>query len=222
MRPGFGLSVATGALHGTAVWSAYALLEFAFASVLFRLSRPHAVFSAWHWKLTARLFLGYLIAGPICGALAGAAAWILRGKVRISVDAAATFTLVLAFGMHVGVDAAANRFWLLAASSVFGGLLLIRRWNDRAGWLTNYWIVSGLLLGFGQVLGFQEMGFAGQLGARLGVATWLLAAFLLGLAATSVFVGRKFQLPAAPLRNGAIGGAAFLLVASYALGRPAS
>ena len=64
MEKAFGRSVVSGALHGTAAWSAYALLEFAFASVLFRLSRPHAVFSTWHWKLTAMLFLGYLIAGP--------------------------------------------------------------------------------------------------------------------------------------------------------------
>ena len=197
-------------------------MEFAFASVLFRLSRPHAVFSAWHWKLTAILVLGYLIAGPVCGALAGAGAWILRRKVRISVEAAATLTLVIAFGLHIAVNAEARRFWLLAASGVFGALLLIRPWNDRAGWLTNYWMVSVLLLGLGQVLGLREMGVAGQLGARLGVATLLLAAFLLGSAAASVFLGRKFQMPAAPLRHAAIGGAALLLVSSYALGRPAS
>jgi hypothetical protein len=170
MEKGFRRSVISGAIHGTAAWSAYALLEFAFASVLFRLSRPHAVFSTWHWKLTAMLFFGYLFAGPICGALAGAGAWILRRKVRISVEAAATLTLVLAFGLHGAVNAEARRFWLLAASGVFCALLLIRSWNNRAGWLTNYWIVSGLLLGIGQLIGLREMGVAGQLGARLG---WL-------------------------------------------------
>src|SRR4029434_429928 len=126
MERGVGASVVSGAIYGTAAWSAYALLEFAFASVLFRLSRPHAVFSTWHWKLTAMLFLGYLIAGPICGALAGAGAWILRRKVRIPVEAAATLTLVLAFGLHVAVNAEARRFWLLAASSAFAALLLVR------------------------------------------------------------------------------------------------
>jgi hypothetical protein len=112
MERGFGASVASGALHGTAAWSAYALLEFAFASILFRLSRPHAVFSSWHWKLTAMLFLGYLIAGPICGAVAGATAWILRRHVQVSVQAAATFTLVFAFGLHVWANADGSRFWL--------------------------------------------------------------------------------------------------------------
>ena len=104
---------------------------------------------------------------------------------------------------------------------MFCALLLIRSWNNRAGWLTNYWIVSGLLLGIGQLIGLREMGVAGQLGARLGVASLLLEAFLLVAVAASVFLGRKFQLPAAPLRYGAIGGAALLLVTSYALGRPA-
>ena len=215
MERGLGPSVAAGALEGTAVWSAYALLEFAFASVLFRLSRPHAIFSSWHWKLTAMLFLGYLIAGPICGALAGAAAWILR----ISVETAATLTLVLAFGLHVWVTPEASRFWLLCASSLFAGLLLVRRWTDKASWLTNYWIVSFLLLGLGQVLGLKEMGVAGQLGARLGMATLALAIFLLGIVASSIFLGRRFPLPAAPLRYGAMGGALLLLVTSYVLGR---
>ena len=222
MERGFGPSVVSGAVNGTAAWSAYALLEFAFASVLFRLSRPHAVFSTWHWKLTAMLFLGYLVAGPICGALAGAGAWVLRRKVRISIEAAATLTLVLAFGLHVAVNAEARGFWLLAASGVFVALLLVRPWNDWAGWLTNYWMVSLLLLGLGQVLGLREMGVAGQLGARLDVASLLLAAFLLGSAAAGVFLGRRFQVPFAPLRYGAIGGAALMCVAGYALGRPAT
>src|SRR6476659_1359281 len=100
MEQTFGRSVASGALHGAAVWSAYALLEFVFASVLFRLTRPHAVFSTWHWNLTALLLLGYLIVGFACGALAGAAARSLR-RFQLSIESAATFTLVFAFGLHL-------------------------------------------------------------------------------------------------------------------------
>src|ERR1035438_6971952 len=100
MEKNFGRSVASGALYGAAAWSAYALLEFLFSSVLFRLARPHAIFSSWHWKLTAMLLLGYLIAGPLCGAAAGAAAWMLRRRVQLSVEAAATFTLGLGFAGH--------------------------------------------------------------------------------------------------------------------------
>src|SRR5258708_33295761 len=122
MNGGFGRSVASGALHGAAAWSAYALLEFVFASVLFRLARPHAVFSTWHWNLTAMLFLGYLIAGPVCGAVAGAVAWTLRRKMQISVEAAAGFTLVFAFGLHLALNARAGRVWLLVAATLCGAL----------------------------------------------------------------------------------------------------
>jgi arylsulfatase A-like enzyme len=221
MERGLGRSVASGALQGAAVWSAYALLEFLFASVLFRLARPHAVFSAWHWKLTAMLLLGYLSAGLACGSVAGVSAWILRRRAALSIEALASFTLVLAFGLHVALSTVASRFWLLGAAGVFGALLLSSRWRDRAGWLTNYWVVSGLLLGFGQEFVFQEMGVASQLGARLGVASMLLAVLLLGGAAASVFLGRRFPLPFAPLRFGTIGGAVLLIALSYTLGRPA-
>jgi arylsulfatase A-like enzyme len=221
MNEGFRRSVAAGAVHGTAAWSAYALMEFLFASVLFRLARPHAVFSAWHWKLTAMLFLGYLIAGPVCGALAGASAWMLRRRMQLSVEAAATFTLVCAFGLHLALNVEAGRLWLLAATFVFVALLLIPQWNGKGGWLTNYWIVSGLLLGLGQVLGLQEMGVASQLGARLGVVSKLVTFLLVAGAAGSVLIGRRFRLPAALLQAGAIGGAVLLMVVSYALGRPA-
>src|ERR1035441_3254426 len=76
-------SLVAGAIHGVAAWSAYALLEFVFASVLFRLTRPYAIFTALHWQLTAMLLLGYLMVGVMCGAAAGAAAWVLRGTVRL-------------------------------------------------------------------------------------------------------------------------------------------
>jgi arylsulfatase A-like enzyme len=222
MNERFGRSVTAGALHGAAAWSAYALLEFVFASILFRLARPHAVFSAWHWKLTAMLLLGYLVVGPVCGALAGAAAWMLRRKVKLSAEAVASFTLVFAFGLHLALNVEAGRFWLLAAAGAFVALLLIPQLHDKAGWLTNYWIVSGLLLGFGQVLGLAEMGVASQLGARLGVASKVLTVLLVAGAAGSVLMGRRFRLPGTLLRTGAIGGAVLLMAISYALGRPAA
>jgi arylsulfatase A-like enzyme len=220
MEQTFGRSVASGTLHGVAAWSAYALLEFAFASILFRLSRPHAVFSTWHWKLTAMLMVGYLVVGLLCGASAGAAAWILRRRTKLSLESAATFTLVFAFGLHLVLDPPATRPWLIAATLGFSALLLIRPWRESTGWLTNFWIVSGLLLGFGQVLGLGEMGVASQLGARLGLASLALTILLAGSTVGSVFVGRKWPLPVAALRLGAIGGAVLLTVFSYAMGRP--
>jgi arylsulfatase A-like enzyme len=221
MEKPFGRSVASGALQGAAAWSAYALLEFVFASLLFRFTRPHAVFATWHWNLTALLLLGYLIVGLACGAVAGAASWSLRRSQQLTVESAATLTLVFAFALHLVWSTGTSRLWLVAAAGLFAALLLIRRWNDGAGWLTNYWVASGLLLGFGQLLGLREMGVANQLGARLGIASLALTALLLGVTAASVLFGRKFHLPAVPLRFGAIGGALLLILVSYTLGRPA-
>ncbi|MEO8597382.1 MAG: sulfatase [Candidatus Solibacter sp.] len=221
MHKGLGRNAAAGALHGAAVWSAYALLEFLLSSVVFRLVRPHAVFSSWHWTLTAALMLGYLIAGSVCGAVVGAAVWFLRSRVSLPVEAAATFTLLFAFGLHLALDPQARGPLLLAAAVVFGVLLLVPRLRAATGWLTSYWVMPGLLLGLGQQLVLKEMGVASQLGAPVKVASIALTALLLTGAAVAVFVGRKASLPAAPLRFATVGTAALLVVTSFALGRPA-
>lgn len=222
MNKGLVRSIAAGAFQGAAVWGAYALLEFLLSSVLFRIVRPHAVFSSWHWTLTATLLLGYLVAGSVCGAVVASAAWLLRPRVHLPVDVATTFTLLFAFGLHLALDFQASRVWLLAASAVLGALLLVPRWNAAAGWLTNYWVMWGLLLGLGQELAFQEMGVAQQLGARLGIASMVLATMLAGSAAAAIVLGRKMRLPDAQLRFAAVGATALLLASSFALGRPST
>ena len=50
----------SGAIYGAAAWSAYAVVEFVFSSVLFRVTRPYSGFTAWHWKLTGLLMIGFL------------------------------------------------------------------------------------------------------------------------------------------------------------------
>jgi arylsulfatase A-like enzyme len=161
-----------------------------------------------------------------CGAAAGAAIWMLRRRAETTIEAAATLTVVLAFGIHVVLwrTNSTSRYWLLTAVVVFAACLLVSRLGKQVGWLTNAWIVSGLLLGFGQELGLKEMGVASQLGAPLGKATVILAALLAGGTAGAILLGRRFRLPAAPLGYGAIGGAVLLMLASFALGRaePAS
>jgi arylsulfatase A-like enzyme len=221
MHKDFGRNVASGALRGAAAWSAYALLEFLLSSVIFRIVRPHAIFSSWHWTLTAALMLGYLIAGSLCGAVAGAAIWLLRSRVILPVEAAATFTLLLAFGLHLALDSQADSPWLLAAVVVLGVLLLVPRLRTATGWLTSYWVMPGLLLGLGQLLVIKDMGVASQLGAPVKLASIALTALLMTGAAAAVYVGRKASLPAAPLRFVTVGAAALLAVGSFALGRPA-
>src|SRR6266700_3180053 len=63
--------IGVGAMFGAAAWSAYAVAEFIFSSVVFRYSRPYAVFTSWHWAPTAYLILGYLVCGLLSGALVG-------------------------------------------------------------------------------------------------------------------------------------------------------
>ena len=60
-----------GALFGAAAWSAYAVTEFVFTSVVYRLTRPYAMFTSWHWSLTALVAVGHVICGLLAGALAG-------------------------------------------------------------------------------------------------------------------------------------------------------
>src|SRR6266576_5332424 len=62
--------VASGALFGAGAWSAYAVVEFVFSSVIFRATRPYAIFPAWHWRLTIPIILGYFVCGILAGALA--------------------------------------------------------------------------------------------------------------------------------------------------------
>src|SRR5438067_6407298 len=98
-----------GMMHGMAAWSAYAVAEFVCAPLLFRLIRPYATFTSWHWKLNAALIAAYFVAGAVAGALAGAGVYFLncnRTFIRNEdssdvVGLAATFTLVLAFAINL-------------------------------------------------------------------------------------------------------------------------
>jgi arylsulfatase A-like enzyme len=191
-----------GALHGAAAWSAYALVEFAFTSLLFRLTRPYSGFTGWHWNLTALLLVGFLVVGLTLGSAAGFLLWRFRnaGTIRVrpvrALELAVSLTLVSAFLLneiltqglqHQGV-------WLQFASLVFIGLLLsgLRSlpWMDRPGLLTNYWVISGLLLGLGQWTILLEAGSATQLGAPITLGTQLAFAMLIATVLLALWAGR--------------------------------
>src|SRR5689334_7105493 len=67
-----------GALFGASAWAAYAVTEFVFTSVVFRLTRPYAEFTTWHWGLNALVAGGYLAVGLVLGALTGLILWAMR------------------------------------------------------------------------------------------------------------------------------------------------
>ena len=199
--------VAGGAICGAAAWSAYAIVEFFFSSVLFRLTRPYSAFTAWHWQLTSLLMVGYLVAGPLLGALAGFLVWRLRASAPVRthpsrvLELAASLTLTLAFTINL---AAAHELpyggvWLLLAALVFLILLAAgmrsARWMDRPGLLTNYWVISVLLLGMGQKFALQA-NMGAQLSSRVGLWTRVLELGLLAIAGLAIWIGRGGRLAA--------------------------
>ena len=193
--------VAGGAIYGAAAWSAYAVVEFVFSSVLFRVTRPYSIFTAWHWELTCLLLIGYLAIGPLLGALAGWLIWRLRDRESVRVhparalELAASLTLTLAFTINLAADRGPQigGIWLLLTGIAFVILLtaglLSPRWMDRPGLLTNYWVISALLLGLGQKFSL-DMSMAAQLGARVGFWTQILGLGLLVTAGLAIWAGR--------------------------------
>jgi arylsulfatase A-like enzyme len=219
-----------GAAYGAAAWSAYAVVEFLSSSVLFRLTRPYATFTPWHWKLTGELLLGFLVVGPILGAVAGFLLWLLRNTegVRVSprraLEIAASLTLSLAFLVNVllapGNTNGSTRLWL----SALGFVLLLavslrsRTWMDRIGLLANPWIISGLLLGLGQYFALADMMAAAQLGARIGSWSMLLGIALLATLGLAVWIGRGGRFAARRwITATSIASAAALAIVSFTL-----
>ena len=222
--------VAEGAIHGAAAWSAYAVVEFIFSSVVFRVTRPYAIFTAWHWKLTGLLLIGFLTIGPLLGALAGFLIWRLRDRETVRVhparvlELAASLTLTLAFTFNLVAahGLPGGGVWLLLAGLVFLILLTagIRspQWMDRPGLLTNYWVISALLLGLGQEFALLEMSVAAQLGARIGLWTLVLGLGLLATAGFAIWVGRGGRFAANRwITAGSVSLGAALLIGSFAL-----
>ena len=208
--------LAWGAFWGAAAWSAYAVVEFVFSSLVFYFTRPYAVFSAWHWHLTALLALTYLIAGPLAGALAGLVTHFLRGRLPDDanpmrlLESAATLPLALVFlGNGIGLTVTGLGFggiWQAIAAAVCTLFLVMGlcspSWMDRLGLITNPWIISGLLLGLGQELDVLNMSVAAQLGSSIGQWAMALTALLVLTAALSILIGRRLANFLAAHRRG--------------------
>jgi len=233
-----------GVIQGLAAWSAYAVLEFLASSVVFRITRPYARFTTWHWSLTAQLMWAYLDAGILAGALAGLLVFRLRknpgaalwtpsqspatgtsppvGKSPAWVlEHVATLTLVLAAAINMAATPALPAGWwtlLLVALALIAVLVISIRsetWSVRFGLLANPWMVAGLLLGSGEVWALPYMGVAGQFGARIQLLSYLLLALLAAAVTAAVWLGPRWR-PAdrIPLVNWAAPGLALALLAA--------
>jgi arylsulfatase A-like enzyme len=195
-------AVIRGAALGAATWSAYAVTEFLFSSLLFGFVRPYAVFTPWHWQLTVLLLAGFVAVGALLGAAAGLAvfgiarAGIFQDDARTVLESAAALTLVAAYVGNILASSLSltGGVPLLIASLCFAALLLVEmrssRWSGRLGLLTNPWVISGVLLGLEQEFDLLNMGTARQLGGHVQLAAALLAGMLIVLAAASLFIGR--------------------------------
>jgi arylsulfatase A-like enzyme len=206
-----------GAFFGAAAWCAYAVVEFLFSSVIFRVTRPYALFPGWHWHFTGMLILAYLVIGPLLGALAGLGAYLFREKISDEADdakvleSAATLPLALMMIANgIGLIFGANGFnghWQALVAAVFA--LLLVTGPKRIGLLANAWIISGVILGIAQEFELFNMGVAWQLGgpmkAVIGIAALIAVAMALAVFAGRVLYGRSVQIAAASIA------AAFLL-----------
>jgi arylsulfatase A-like enzyme len=195
-----------GAVWGVAAWSAYAVVEFIFSSVVFRFTRPYALFPVWHWQLTALLAVAYLAIGLCMGALAGLAIYLLRRFIhhsdsRTVLEYAATMPLALALMANGIVILFAHYghkgIWEALAAAICVTLLLAGifspEWSNRTGLLTNAWLICGLTLGFGQEFELLNMGVAAQLGSPITKAVIAVGLFLLVAAAFAIFAGRPLR-----------------------------
>jgi arylsulfatase A-like enzyme len=195
-----------GIMQGLAAWSAYAVLEFLASSVVFRLGRPYARFTTWHWTLTGQLVIAYLAHGVVFGILAGALLFLFRntrrlsgGRAALAMEHAATLMVMVAVTLDMShYPSPPDGWWknVVVAVALIALLLLAmgsEAWSRRLGLLTNPWMVAGLFLGFGQVFALEDVGVAGQLGISIGLWFYLLTGCLLVAAAAAVWLGRRWR-----------------------------
>ncbi len=194
-----------GAIQGAVAWSAYAIAEFASSSVLFRLVRPYAVFTAWHWELTALLVCAYAAAGIVLGGLAGLlvgileqkTSWLRDSDTAVALEAAAVLTVIVAFTLNLlclpSWPAGKLPFlvFCVCMAAVVLAAMRSKQLSQRLGLLTNPWVVAGVLLGVGQGVGFLQLeGLGQELGAKNSLWLGLLSLTVLVVIACSIFIGR--------------------------------
>jgi arylsulfatase A-like enzyme len=197
-------------------------MEWIFTSLAYRLTRPYAVFTGWHWRLTVLVLAGYLVTGLAVGALAGLAVGLARRDPR-AVEPAAAITLLLALILNavavggIGVSSAVQ----IGAALVLLLLLLAQwrdpRWQATLGWIANPWILSLVWLGTGYSFTIVNAGLGSQLGRRMDLAAAALAAAMILALAGALFIGRQWRHYSMLLRHATCSASLLLLVTCWVL-----
>lgn len=218
MIPGFERlqrCVFLGGMQGMMAWCAYAVLEFVVVSLLFRFTRPYAVFTPGHWGATGLLISAFLATGILAGSLTGIAVHLLSGKITFArnvsphliLERAATLTLVFAFAANLipSPTARNEKAPMLLVCVAFVALLLAcirsETWSRKAGLLGSPWVVSGVLLGLRQeFILFQLQNLAEQLGTRTLPYSLLLIGSLIAAIISAIWLGRRWSARLAQAR----------------------
>jgi arylsulfatase A-like enzyme len=125
------------------VWMLYAAFEYSFSSLIPAALNSDAMFSPWHWRLTAELAIAYAVIGVVAGSIAGALSRserALRGVVLL--------TLISAFLLNAGFIETTEFEWADLETCAAAILLAIVVWQNMGakGWNIQPWLVAAALV----------------------------------------------------------------------------
>ncbi|MBI3664770.1 MAG: sulfatase, partial [Acidobacteria bacterium] len=154
-------TVVAGAVQGLMAWTAYAVVECCFLSILPRLGQPSFSAPLPEWQETALFFSIYGALGLLLGGLSGLAIGVaarripilVKGKVTRLISAAAASTLIWALAINLAVwSYPSPSIWVRFLVSVL--LTAGLAWSagsgslaEQLGFFLNPWSLSLLLLG---------------------------------------------------------------------------
>jgi arylsulfatase A-like enzyme len=158
-----------GAIQGAKIWTIYAVMECWFLSILPWIFKPAYDYIPLHRGFTLLLFVLYLVIGLFFGGLCGYGFHIIERQNRILqrwasgslLISAVTFTLIFALALNLVIQWIFFVMWhdrpllhllppLFVCVLLTGALVLSSRsekWFQRLRFLTNPWVISGLVLG---------------------------------------------------------------------------
>lgn len=144
--------ILSGAVHGSAAWLAYGVVECAALSVVPWLIQPSYRYLPQHWGFTLLILAVYALVGAAIGGFLG---WSLRTQSTLALRAAASGTIALFISINVALQYWGSRFsffvllsgFLFVVVSAFTAVLPhpVRRFHFFA----NTWVISSVLLGTG-------------------------------------------------------------------------